>query len=76
VQEHLEHGGLPFVLNTPTGHKLLIEEDANKTLIDLRLVPATVLTFGWHNSVLDEINSSPNRDIYLKPEVMVLVQEV
>ncbi|CAH2986918.1 unnamed protein product [Chilo suppressalis] len=76
VQENLEHSGLPFVLNTPTGHKLLIEEDANKTLIDLRLVPATVLTFAWHSSVIEEVNQSPNKDVYLKPEVMILVQEV
>ncbi|KAL0860532.1 hypothetical protein ABMA27_009904 [Loxostege sticticalis] len=76
VQENLEHNGLPFILNTPTGHKLILEEDANKTLIDLRLVPATVLTFAWHPSVLDEINNSPNKDVFLKPEVMVLVQEV
>lgn len=76
VQENLEHSGLPFVLNTPTGHKLLLEEDAEKTLIDLRLVPATVLVFAWHSSVIDEINNSPNKDVYLKPEVMVLVQEV
>ncbi|KAJ0171838.1 hypothetical protein K1T71_012601 [Dendrolimus kikuchii] len=76
VQENLEHSGLPFVLNTPTGHKLVLEEDAEKTLIDLRLVPATVLIFAWHSSVIDEINNSPNKDVYLKPEVMVLVQEV
>ncbi|XP_072946323.1 UBX domain-containing protein 6 [Epargyreus clarus] len=76
VQENLEHSGLPFILNTPTGHKMILDEDANKTLIDLRLVPATVLTFAWDPSVVDEINSSPNKDVYLKPEVMVLVQEI
>ncbi|XP_052758055.1 UBX domain-containing protein 6 [Galleria mellonella] len=76
VQENLEHSGLPFVLNTPTGHKLSIDEDANKTLIDLRLVPATVLTFAWHHSVVDEIQKSPSSNVYLKPEIMVLVQEV
>ncbi|CAG4968625.1 unnamed protein product [Parnassius apollo] len=76
VQENLEHSGLPFILNTPTGHKLIPEEDGNKTLIDLRLVPATVLTFAWHPSIAEEINNSPNKDVYLKPEVMVLVQEI
>lgn len=73
VQENLEHSELPF---RPTGHKLLIEEDANKTLIDLKLVPATVLNFAWHSNVIDEIINSPNKDVYLKPEVMVLVQEL
>lgn len=76
VQENLEHSDLPFVLNTPTGHKLILEEDANKTLIDLRIVPATVLTFAWHSSVAEEISRSPNRDVYLKPEIMILVQEM
>ncbi|KAG6460569.1 hypothetical protein O3G_MSEX012062 [Manduca sexta] len=76
VQSNLEHSGLPFLLNSPTGHKLHIEEEANKTLIDLRLVPATVLTFAWHPSVAEEINNSPNKDVYLKPEVMVLVQDI
>ncbi|XP_022115541.2 UBX domain-containing protein 6 [Pieris rapae] len=76
VQENLEHSGLPFILNTPTGQKLLIEEDANKTLIDLKLVPATVLNFAWHSNVIKEINNSPNKDVYLKPEVMVLVREM
>ncbi|XP_068624208.1 UBX domain-containing protein 6 [Battus philenor] len=76
VQDNLEHSGLPFILNTPTGHKLILEEDGNKTLIDLRLVPATVLTFAWHPSVAEEIFQSPNKDVYLKPEVMVLVQEI
>ncbi|KAJ8708352.1 hypothetical protein PYW07_010477 [Mythimna separata] len=75
VRENLEHD-LPFVLNTPTGHKLIPEEDANKTLIDLRLVPATILTFAWHSSVAEQIHNSPNKDVFLKPEVMVLVQEV
>ncbi|XP_013190978.1 UBX domain-containing protein 6 [Amyelois transitella] len=76
VQENLEHNGLPFVLNTPLGQKLSLEDDGNKTLIDLRLVPATVLTFAWHASVIDEIQRSPSSNVYLKPEVMVLVQEV
>nr|XP_049706286.1 UBX domain-containing protein 6 [Helicoverpa armigera]XP_049706287.1 UBX domain-containing protein 6 [Helicoverpa armigera] len=75
VRENLEHD-LPFVLNTPTGHKLIPDEDANKTLIDLRIVPATILTFAWHSSVAEQIHNSPNKDVFLKPEVMVLVQEV
>ncbi|XP_037967264.2 UBX domain-containing protein 6 [Plutella xylostella] len=76
VEQNLENSGLPFVLNTPTGHKLIPEEDGNKTLIDLRLVPATILTFAWHSSVAEEISRSPNKDVYLKPEVMILVKEL
>lgn len=76
VEQNLENSGLPFVLNTPTGHKLIPEEDGSKTLIDLRLVPATILTFAWHSSVAEEISRSPNKDVYLKPEVMILVKEL
>ncbi|XP_050668603.1 UBX domain-containing protein 6 [Leptidea sinapis] len=75
VRENLELD-LPFTLITPTGQKLSLEEDANSNLIDLKLVPTSVLNFAWHPSVLDEISSSPNKDVYLKPEVMVLVQEI
>lgn len=76
VQDNVEHSGLPFVLSTPTGQKLNIEEDANKTLVDLKLVPATILIFAWDPSVATEIGNSPNKDVYLKPEVMVLVREM
>ncbi|XP_038218056.1 UBX domain-containing protein 6 [Zerene cesonia] len=76
LRENLEHSDLPFVLTTPTGQKLNLDENSNKTLIDLRLVPTSVLNFAWHSSVAEEINNSPNKDVYLKPEIMVLVQEI
>lgn len=76
IQENLEHSGLPFVLNSPTGEKLNPEEHGTKTLIDLRLVPATVLKFAWDSSVAEKINNSQGKDVFLKPEIMVLVQEV
>ncbi|XP_045506943.1 UBX domain-containing protein 6 [Colias croceus] len=76
LRENLEHSDLPFVLTTPTGHKLNIDEDSNKTLIDLKLVPTSILNFAWHSSILEEINNSPNKDVYLKPEIMILVQEI
>lgn len=70
VRENLEDEGLNFYLTTPTGHKLT-SEDEQKSLVDLRLVPATILTF-----VIDS-DTQPDRNImYLKGEVMLLVQPV
>ena len=70
VRENLEDESLNFHLTTPTGHKLT-SEDETKSLVDLRLVPATILTF-----VVDS-ESQPDRDqMYLKGEVMVLVQPI
>lgn len=74
--ECLELTELPFVLVTPTGQKLSIDDDANKTLVDLRLVPTIVLNFAWHSSIAQDIRDSPNKDMYLKPEVMILVKEI
>ncbi|KOB68280.1 putative UBX domain-containing protein 1 [Operophtera brumata] len=76
VRDSLELSEFPFVLVTPTGQKLTIDDDANKTLVDLRLVPTIVLNFAWHASVAQDIKDSPNKDMYLKPEIMVLVKEI
>lgn len=74
VTDNLEHEGLPFVLSAPTGHKM---EDADKesTLLDLRLVPATILLFHWDASVEEDLKAAGNV-AYLKPEVMLLVQSL
>ncbi|KRT85108.1 hypothetical protein AMK59_1532, partial [Oryctes borbonicus] len=45
IQENLEHN-CPFVLSSPTGHKFE-ETDNENTLMQLRLVPATIITFQW-----------------------------
>lgn len=74
VKENLEHDGLPFVLNTPTGHKFE-ENDKDSSLADLRLVPATILIFQWDNSVEEDLNAAGNIT-YLKPEVTLLVQSL
>lgn len=71
----MEHEGLPFLLISPGGTKLSQEEDANKTLIDLRLVPAVMLTFAWDPSIAEEIEKSEHRDVYLKPEVLILMPQ-
>lgn len=71
VQDNLESAGLPFILTAPTGHKFE-DQDNESTLLDLRLVPATILTFQWDPLVAEDVARVSNT--YLKPEVMMLVQ--
>ncbi|KAJ9579045.1 hypothetical protein L9F63_024848 [Diploptera punctata] len=70
LKENLINEEIPFVLTTPTGHRLC-EEDMTKSLTDLRLVPATILTFSWDPSF-----SGENVAMCLKPEVMMLMQSM
>ncbi|KAB0803862.1 hypothetical protein PPYR_00832 [Photinus pyralis] len=69
VQEHLNESA-PFILYSTTGHKLE-ETDYDSTLLALKLVPATVLIFGWDTDSADETNQY---NTYLKPETMILAQ--
>ncbi|GLV40501.1 GDI interacting protein 3 [Carabus blaptoides fortunei] len=73
VRENLDQSGLPFNLWLPTGQKLE-EADGEKTLIDMRLVPATILTFEWDPEYADAINAASTT--ILKPDIMMLVQSL
>lgn len=68
VQENLEYTSSSFTLSSPTGHKFE-PADKEKTLFDLRLVPATILTFQWNEGVPEDVSCT-----FLKPEVMMLVR--
>lgn len=72
IQEHLENSNIPFVLNSPTGHKLE-EADYENTLLALKLVPATILVFQWDSSYAEEMKRF---NTFLKPEMMILVQHL
>ncbi|KAI4468485.1 ubx-related [Holotrichia oblita] len=72
IQENLEHD-CPFIVSSPTGHKYEVADHEN-TLMHLRLVPATILTFQWDPSIAEEITSVTTT--YLKPEVMMLIQSL
>jgi UBX domain-containing protein 6 len=74
VRENLLNEELPFVLTTPTGHRLS-DEDADKNLADLRLAPATILIFSLDPSIIEEVGRG-QQTMYLKPEIMILVQSV
>ncbi|XP_028133703.1 UBX domain-containing protein 6 [Diabrotica virgifera virgifera] len=75
VKENLEHEGLPFVLSLSTGHRLE-ESDKDNTLMDLRLVPATILLFQWDASIENDLKAAGGNTAYLKPEIMLLVQSL
>lgn len=68
----MEHD-CPFTLSLPTGHKFE-EGDHENSLMDLRLVPATIIAFQWDNSVAEEITAVTTT--YLKPDVMMLIQSL
>lgn len=70
VRVNLVDEETPFALQTATGHRLT-EEEYDQSLIDLKLVPASVLTFVWLND-----NSKAHHATILKPEIMILVQEL
>ncbi|PNF29425.1 UBX domain-containing protein 6 [Cryptotermes secundus] len=74
VRENLLSEELPFILTTPTGHRLS-DEDADKNLADLRLAPATILVFSLDPSITEEVGRG-QQTMYLKPEIMILVQPV
>jgi hypothetical protein len=74
VRENLRSEELPFILTTPTGHHLS-DEDADKNLADLRLAPATILIFSLDPSITEEVGRG-HQTMYLKPEIMMLVQPV
>jgi len=72
VTENLVDESTVFYLCTVSGR--LTSEDEGKSLLELKLVPATVLIF-----VPDEIvegGSSLQDRSYLKPEVLALLQPV
>ncbi|XP_046436214.1 UBX domain-containing protein 6 [Neodiprion fabricii] len=69
VRENLISDEIPFVLTTPTGHRLG-NEDYEKTLVDNRLVPASILNFSWDTEILD--TKGPTE--YLKEEIICLIQ--
>lgn len=68
VQEHTVTPECEFVLTTATGLRLT-EADLCKTLLELHLVPASILLFVWSG------DSAPS-DSFLKPEVMIQIQSL
>ena len=74
VGECLEHP-LPFVLfDSASGQRM--EDSKETSLIDLGLVPTSVLSFAWHPEVAEEVKSQlgPNA-AYLRDDVTSLISE-
>lgn len=65
VQEYIVSNE-EFILSTATGQRMT-DADMSKSLVELHLVPASILLFNW---VVD----SPVQQAYLKPEVMLQLQ--
>lgn len=72
VIENIIDEDRPFVLATATGHRLE-EEDYSQSLLDLRLVPATILIFTWESHHPHDV---AGQVMYLKPEVMMLLRSM
>lgn len=66
VQEHVVSNE-EFVLSTATGQRMT-DDDGPKTLVELHLVPATILLFNWVTDLPEQA--------YLKPEVMLQLQSL
>jgi len=62
----------PYMLTTPTGQKLAegCPEAAN-TLLELKLVPATIMNFAWKKPCPSGVE-----EVYLKSEVVALMHEL
>lgn len=44
--------------------------------MDLRLVPATILSFQWDPEVAEDVAAGSQNTTFLKPEVMMLMQSL
>ncbi|XP_012263399.2 UBX domain-containing protein 6 [Athalia rosae] len=69
VKENLVSDEIPFILTTPFGYRLS-DEDHDKSLIDLKLVPASILNFNWDTEILNA--KGPTE--YLKDDILCLIQ--
>lgn len=70
IREHLLSSDVPFILKSPTGTKLSAD-DEEKTLSELKLVPAVILVFSWN---IDDASNTPSQ--YLKNDTLQLIQNL
>lgn len=68
IRENIEASDAEFILSTATGHRIM-DSDGNKSLIDLHIVPASILIFIW-------AGDPPPCDTILKPEIMIQLQSL
>lgn len=75
VRQSLVSDWQPFVLFETTGQL----KDENSSLMDLGLVPAAVVNFKWDPTIMKDILAAQGQvdeNVYLKPELLQLVQEL
>lgn len=67
-----EEAQRPFVLTNPTGQKLFEGcDESGTTLLDLKLVPATIFNFSWNKPCPSGVE-----EVFLKQEILSLMHEV
>ncbi|XP_059469968.1 UBX domain-containing protein 6 [Neocloeon triangulifer] len=76
VRENLSFGDeeepRPYVLTTPTGQKLVEGgPESGNMLLDLKLVPATILNFAWSKPC-----APGTEEAFLKQEILALMSEI
>ncbi|KAG7208751.1 hypothetical protein KM043_014947 [Ampulex compressa] len=72
VKENIKDSEAPFSL-MPLGMSKLEGDSMQKTLLELKLIPAVVLLFNWRSSSAQDNNQSVG---YLKEEVLCYVQSM
>ena len=74
VTENLLHQ-LPFVLYVAGTGSRLGDLEAESTLLDLGLIPSTLLTFAWHPEMAEEIQAGiGGSDLYLREDIAALAE--
>ncbi|KAI4500033.1 hypothetical protein M0802_004903 [Mischocyttarus mexicanus] len=70
VKENLINADIPFFLLLPVGQKLR-EDDYDKTLLELRLIPACLLKFSYESDKRRDFDTSIG---YLREDVLCLIR--
>lgn len=76
VSECLEHP-LPFILyDAAASGQAMDQECKENSLMELALVPTSILSFAWHPDVAEEVKSQlgPNA-VYLRDDITALISE-
>ena len=76
VRENLQNNWIPFHLASSTGSKL---DEAEATLAELGLAPATLLNFSWDASVMSEVAAQQGQAItkvFLTGDLLVQIQQL
>eukprot|EP00093_Oithona_nana_P003608 03608.XXX_171711_163215_1 [CDS] Oithona nana genome sequencing. len=75
VSECLEHP-LPFILHDAASGQAMDQECKENSLMELALVPTSILSFAWHPEVAEEVKSQLGSNaVYLRDDITALITE-